>query len=184
MRKCIDEIDFLFQRFGMKSYGEDCSQLTHAISSAEHAIRDGAKEYLVIAAFLHDIGHLLADSDDMAGLTDFGHPKHSDIAACWLQKKGFPDSVIQPIKYHVCAKRYLQRKQQTLSQASTITLAQQGGTMNDHEAELFAQKPYFADALRLRNYDNLGKPNSMATVNLDYWLRRIENFYLLTRKAV
>ena len=187
MRVVIAELHDLFQQFGQQHYGEKCTQLEHAIASAEHAIFLKLKEPLVIAAFVHDIGHLLADRDNLPGMTDVGHPHHSKIAANWLKKNAFPDSVIQPIRYHVCAKRYLQSQlgthQQLLSAASLTTLAQQGGVMKAKEADDFELNLSFDDALALRACDDMGKPNHCINIDLTYWLDRVEKFYLSVRKS-
>ena len=180
MPTVINEICQLFQRFGGKYYGENCTQLMHAISTGENARSDNASQAIVVASFLHDIDHFLADESNVQGFTEFGHPNHSEIAANWLDKHGFPDSVTQPIRYHVCAKRYLQRSHNKLSSASFATLSQQGGSMTESEAAAFESNDYFNDAIQLRKYDDLGKPTYILTDDIDSWLKRVEAFYLVS----
>ncbi|GHF89973.1 HD family phosphohydrolase [Thalassotalea marina] len=166
------DIEQLFQHFGDKTYGEACSQLTHAISSAWHAQQQQAPQSLVCAAFLHDIGHFIADQRQMAGLDQWGHVNHDVIASDWLQQQGFPASVYLPIRYHVQAKRYVARTMEpsTLSKASFQTLQQQGGPMTDDEALAFERLSGFAEAIELRRYDDLGKPCHTIDVSITPWL--------------
>lgn len=169
-------IRFLFEQYGAKHYGEGCSQLTHAISCAEHAEQDGADEAIILAAFLHDIGHFLADHYQMAGFDEWGHNEHAEIGADWLTYVGFEAGLVQPIRLHVAAKRYLAMDKQTLSHASETTLAQQGGAMTKQEACCFLADPYAKSAILLRKYDDLGKPEFSIKLDLIYWLKRIEQY--------
>ena len=56
----VDTIFTLFERRGHAAYfGEPVSQLEHALQTAHQADQKGAPDYLIVAALLHDIGHLL-----------------------------------------------------------------------------------------------------------------------------
>ena len=88
---------------GAESYfGEPVTQLAHALQTAALAERAGASDALVVAALLHDIGHLLGE--DQAPSDHDGH--HEEIGDEWLQKY-FGPAVTEPIRLHVAAKRYL-----------------------------------------------------------------------------
>ncbi|MBQ4837476.1 phosphohydrolase [Pseudoalteromonas luteoviolacea] len=168
----ITDIAHLFKHFGDKTYGEACDQLTHAISSAWHAQQQNAPQTMVCAAFLHDIGHFIADKNQLAGLDQWGHIDHDILASNWLQQKGFAASVYLPIRYHIEAKRYAARRSGTdaLSNASRQTLQQQGGPMTDSEARDFEQLACFSQAMELRRYDDLGKPHQAIDTSLSPWL--------------
>src|SRR3546814_4726028 len=72
-----------------------------------HAERMGSTPELVTACLLHDIGHLVGAGDE--GLAAQGvDARHEDIAAVWLQQY-FPAAVVEPVRLHVEAKRYLCR---------------------------------------------------------------------------
>lgn len=176
----LDEIKDLFLTYGFTHYGEACDQIDHAISSAEQAQADGATEPLVIAAFLHDIGHFIADAGNLDGLTVLGHPQHHDIGANWLAEHGFPRTVTEPIRHHVNAKRYRQDKVDELSPASLETLQLQGGQMSSYEAAGFEANEFFNQALKLRQYDDGGKPSGLQGKHLAYWLERLNAFYQKT----
>ena len=45
-------------------HGEAVSQAEHALQAAELAEREGAPDALVVAALLHDVGHLLDGQDE------------------------------------------------------------------------------------------------------------------------
>ena len=57
----IEEILDLYRRRGGATYGEGVTQSQHALQSAWLAEKSGAAPELIVAALLHDIGHLLHD---------------------------------------------------------------------------------------------------------------------------
>lgn len=169
----INQISELFNHYGKKTYGETCTQIQHAISSAWHAKQDGADKDLIVAAFLHDIGHFIADKKRIEGLDKWGHKCHDVIGSGWLEQNGFPASVYLPIRYHVQAKRYLAYKQKLskeLSTASNQTLKQQGGEMTSQQAIEFELNSCFRRAIALRYYDDLGKPTNYVNEDISPWL--------------
>ena len=80
----VDTIFTLFERRGHAAYfGEPVSQLEHALQTAHQADQKGAPDYLIVAALLHDIGHLLHGMpEDIAALGVDG--QHQEIGAAWL----------------------------------------------------------------------------------------------------
>ena len=60
------ELSDLFSRLGALHYGEDVSQLEHALQTAHHARVDGAPPALVAAALLHDVGHMMQKAGEDA----------------------------------------------------------------------------------------------------------------------
>jgi predicted HD phosphohydrolase len=84
------------------------------------------------------------------------------------------------------AKRYIAAKSieqinitAALSCASQETLRQQGGAMSAQQQNLFELKTFFHQAVALRRYDDLGKPEQAIIVSLAPWLSMI-NKVLLT----
>ncbi|MEO8542132.1 MAG: HD domain-containing protein [Betaproteobacteria bacterium] len=144
---------------GHENYGEGISQLEHAIQCAAFAERDGASEPLIAAAYLHDIGHLLHDlPQDVA---DSGvDTQHESTGSAWLSQF-FGPALTEPVRLHVAAKRYLAATEKgyfdLLSDASKLSLTLQGGVMTPAQAKTFESEPFFADALRLRRWDEEGK---------------------------
>lgn len=180
-----EAISALFTLYGGHHYGEQCDQLTHAISCAYHAQQANAPVELIVAAFLHDTGHFIAHHQQLKGFDQWGHVEHAEIGATWLAQRGFSASVYQPIRYHVEAKRYIAAKSieqinitTPLSCASQQTLRHQGGAMPAQQQKLFELKPFFHQAIALRRYDDLGKPEQAITVSLAPWLSMINKVLL------
>ena len=76
----------------------------------------------------------------------------------------FNRKVVEPIKFHVLAKRYLARDKKYfdfLSNASKISLKLQGGILNDKESKEFENKSYFKPSILLRKFDEAAKKTNM-----------------------
>lgn len=155
----MNTIRAAFARRGHEGYGEGVSQLDHAIQCGAFAERDGAARQLVAAAYLHDIGHLLHDLPQ--DIADSGvDTRHESTGSAWLSQY-FGPAVTEPVRLHVAAKRYLAATEpgyfDLLSDASRLSLTLQGGPMTPQQARAFEAEPFFADALRLRRWDEEGK---------------------------
>jgi len=173
----IEQIIQLFESKGDSMYGgEAVTQLEHALQTAYLAKIENAKDSLIAASLLHDIGHLLHDLPEMAseeGIDDV----HEDLAANFLNRY-FNDDVIEPVKLHVQAKRYLCATEEGyydhLSQPSKTSLEFQGGIMNSEEVERFITNPYFRDAIALRKWDDLAKDPEFITPDLSDFISSLE----------
>jgi phosphonate degradation associated HDIG domain protein len=158
----FEAIEALYAGRGGLTYGEGVSQLEHALQCAGLAQADRAPPSLIIAALLHDIGHLL-EAEDLAqdGIDD----RHESIGARAL-KGLFGEAVWKPIALHVAAKRYLCFKDagyiQALSPASQQSLALQGGPLNSVQAAVFERQSYWREATALRRFDDMGKSDDPA----------------------
>jgi putative nucleotidyltransferase with HDIG domain len=150
----------LYDEQGDQDYiGEPVSQREHALQAAAHARASGAPEAAVLAALLHDVGHLqYPKQDSMAG---FGTRAHEVLGAHFLASLGFSAKVSALVQRHVDAKRYQVARSETyragLSQASQQTLHFQGGAMTLPERQAFEADPHFELALRVRHWDELAK---------------------------
>ena len=138
--------------------GEKVTMTEHMIQSAMLAEKNKSSSSLICASLLHDYGHfILDDPDKLVNQKEDG--KHEDVAYRYL-KKYFKKNVVEPIRIHVKAKRYLARNQKyyrILSQASKVSLHLQGGVMNDEEVEEFEKEKFFDDAIKLRKFDEAAK---------------------------
>jgi gamma-butyrobetaine dioxygenase len=150
----VDHLIELLGSMATRSYGERVDMLQHSLQAAAGARIDGAGEHLVVAALLHDVGHLLGEAGE------WGLPDHAATGARFLQQ-WLPAEVAEPVRLHVDAKRYLVATDpgyaDGLSRASIETLSQQGGPFDEHEAAAFAASPYAQAAIALRRYDDAGK---------------------------
>lgn len=172
-----DEIFSLFNNRGSGVYfGEQISMTEHALQAAHFAREESAPSELVVAALLHDIGHLVvAVPDDLDAWTS--DCRHEEIGARWLERR-LGAKVAGPVRLHVPAKRYLCATDHNyvamLSHASIVTLQLQGGPMSRHELLQFETEPYHRDAVRLRRWDDQGKVVGLKTPGLAEYRELIE----------
>jgi gamma-butyrobetaine dioxygenase len=165
---CVDEIFALFEGHGKAAYfGESVSQEEHALQTAYFATAEGAPEALVVAALVHDIGHLIDARSDAAecGID----ARHEEVGYAWLARF-FPLAVTEPVRLHVAAKRYLcavdPDYRRGLSPASVRSLELQGGPFSIEEAGVFLRGAFGNDAVRLRHWDDQGKVRSLVVPGL------------------
>ncbi len=148
--------------------GEKVTMTEHMIQSAMLAEKNKSSSSLICASLLHDYGHFILDNPDkLVNQKEDG--KHEDVAYRYL-KKYFKKNVVEPIKIHVKAKRYLARNQKyyrILSQASKVSLHLQGGVMNEEESEKFEKEKFFDDAIKLRKFDEAAKKTSIKMKNIN-----------------
>lgn len=173
----VDEILRLFRERGHSDYGgEAVTQLEHALQAAHYARQTGSSAALVTAALLHDIGHLLHDLPGDApdrGVDD----RHENAAATWLARSFGPE-VVEPVRLHVDAKRYLcsvePAYQHHLSGPSLVSLQLQGGEMSPDEIARFEASPHFKGAVLLRRWDDAAKVAGMAVSGIDKYVVYLE----------
>ena len=175
MALTLTDIEQLFARRGAGQYsGEPVTQLEHALQCALLAESEDAGDELVTAALLHDLGHLLHDlgaTPTLQGVDDV----HQYRALPFLRGL-FGDAVIEPIKLHVDAKRYLCAMRPgyfaALSEDSKRSLELQGGIFNEGQAKSFITQAGAAQAVRLRVWDDQAKTAGLATPPLLHYLER------------
>ena len=173
MGLALGDIEELFRRHGDIEYsGEGVTQLEHALQTAQRAESEGAADTLVTAALLHDLGHLLnlqGDTPTARGIDD----QHQYYAIPFLRPL-FPSDVIEAIRLHVDAKRALCALEPdyyaALSADSKRSLALQGGIFSPGEAAAFMAKPFAADAVRVRRWDDAAKIPGHNTPSLSHYL--------------
>jgi phosphonate degradation associated HDIG domain protein len=169
-----EEIIAMYKNYGGEEYaGEKITQLEHMVQSAQLAAKQGFDQDVILAAFLHDIGHICAAAEGENGMDGFGVKDHEEIGADFLKQKGFSKKVIRLVESHVEAKRYLTYKfpeyYDHLSAASKKTLEYQGGKMGRDEAEAFEQYPLFNLIIQMRRWDEEAKIENMPVPDLDYY---------------
>ena len=172
-----DEVLAIYGAHGAGAYfGERVTITQHCLQAAWFAQVEHAPESLIVAALLHDIGHLLeAVPDDLAEWTTDAH--HEEVGARWLSGR-FGAEVSEPVRLHVPAKRYLCATDphyfRQLSSASVHTLALQGGPMSAEDVARFEREPHYRAAVRVRRWDDQGKVAGLATPPLDSYREMIE----------
>jgi gamma-butyrobetaine dioxygenase len=172
-----DEILAIYSGHGAGDYfGEAVTVTEHSLQAAHFAQSCDAPDSLVIAALLHDIGHLVEPAPaDIAGWkTDAAHERSGSL---WLASRFAPD-VCEPVRLHVPAKRYLCAVDPdyfgALSAASVTTLGLQGGPMSPAEIEAFETEPFFRQTVMLRQWDDQAKIAGFPTPDFAHYAPLIE----------
>ena len=154
----------LYRRRGSAHYDEVVTQTDHARQCAALAIAADAPSPTVVAAFLHDIGHLLLGDE-----TTERDLRHEDVGARFIAN-WFDEEVTEPIRLHVAAKRYLcaisPPYRDGLSAASVHSLELQGGPMSDDEVAAFERTATADTAVALRRWDDQAKVPDARTPDL------------------
>jgi phosphonate degradation associated HDIG domain protein len=167
----IESIFALYETRRQRKYGEAVTEWQHALQCAALAQAKGEPATLVAACLLHDYGHLLHElGEDIANKgVDAAHEKLGAEALAQY----FPHAVVEPIRLHVEAKRYFCRWHpsyvESLSPASQQSLQLQGGVMTSEEAYEFLLTPFYAEALRLRRYDDAAKVRDAFAPPLEHY---------------
>jgi phosphonate degradation associated HDIG domain protein len=170
IEEAVGKIVRLFEDRGDSAYGmEVVSQREHALQTAFLARQSGADLSLVVAALLHDVGHLLhnlpADAPEK-GQDD----QHEELGRRWLAR-WFDVDVLEPIRLHVAAKRYLctvdPSYQERLSRPSLVSLALQGGPMSPEVIKAFEASPQHLAAIALRRWDDEAKVPHLQVPTID-----------------
>ena len=156
----VDKILGLYRQAGNQEYhGEKVSQLEHALQTAQQAMDVEGSDEEIIAALLHDIGHIWPDEESV--VTSVGVVEHDRIGSEVLLGLGFSEGVAQIVAGHVAAKRYLVANDEEyaskLSEVSVESLHLQGGPMSPEESALFSQAPWSAEKVRVRVWDDQAK---------------------------
>jgi len=170
-------INLFLEKGGDLYGGEVVTQLIHGLQAAHFAKQSASSDELVTAALLHDIGHLLHDLPDNAteqGIDDV----HEELGAQFLTTY-FKPEVVEAVKLHVAAKRYLCLVEagyyDTLSPTSKASLLLQGGIMNGAEKVAFEQYQYFKEAVALRKWDDMAKDPNLEVDPIQSYRTTIQN---------
>ena len=174
----------IFARNAAEEYlGEPVTIAEHMLQGAQLAEQAGAADEVVAAALLHDIGHFTHEFP--ADAADLGIDSKHEEAGARVIERYFPRIVVDCVRYHVDAKRYLcatnPKYFDRLSEASIHSLNLQGGPMTDAEAEAFAENPNLKDILRVRVWDEEGKDPAKVTPGFDHYaplLQRVVDRHL------
>ncbi len=174
----------IYKERGQMDYiGESISQLEHALQAGCLAWRYVStcpevpfqREAFVVAALLHDIGHLLTVEDfsedpsivlfrgDLLDDNErsLGRQGHEHLGFHFLERLSFISPIPELVRSHVNAKRYrvsvMPSYFDLLSEASKKTLELQGGRMSLEEIERFERDPLYLWKLRIREWDDQAK---------------------------
>lgn len=171
----IPQIVKLYRTEGAGRHGtEVIDQQQHAFQCAQLAEAAGAKPALVAAALLHDLGHLLYEHLPEQSQRDELH----EYRVLPFLRGEYPDAVLQPIRLHVAAKRFLCAMDagywQSLSPASKHSLELQGGSLDREQIDRFLAEPFAMDAVALRRWDDQARSPTRVTAGWDHYQRVLE----------
>lgn len=160
----------IFERCGSEEYlGEPVTMAQHMLQGATIAEQRGLSDEIVVGALLHDIGHFTSEFGTFT-MADTEDRQHEEAGAAVLSAF-FPDVIVDCVRYHVAAKRYLCATKpdyfERLSAASVHSLSLQGGPMGAEEVAAFAQNPNLETIVQIRYLDDAGKEPDMETP--DFW---------------
>jgi [1-hydroxy-2-(trimethylamino)ethyl]phosphonate dioxygenase len=166
-------LEILVNCGGESYFGESVTVLEHSLQAAHFALIAGNNQELVIAALLHDVGHLLHPNDE--DIAEQGVDTRHEELGQQLLAAHLPPSVTEPIRLHVAAKRYLcfanTEYRNALSPSSALSLGLQGGPMTEDEAADFLRLPFAIDAIALRRWDDEAKIKDMVVPGVgEYFL--------------
>lgn len=164
------EIKAIYERAGARAYGLDgVSQAEHALQCAGLAMAQGRPPAFILAALLHDVGHMVHDLGENPA-ADGVDDAHEDVGARWLAAR-LPRAVHAPVRLHVAAKRWLCAAEpgyhDALSADSRLSLTLQGGPMSAVQRAAFEHLPGWEDAVALRRLDDAAKTPGAAAPSLD-----------------
>jgi 2-amino-1-hydroxyethylphosphonate dioxygenase (glycine-forming) len=169
-----NEIIQLYTLYGGEEYsGEKVSQLEHMVQAAQLAKAEGYNDEVILAAFLHDIGHIAEKLTDENSMDSYGIRYHEAIGASYLTDNGFSFRVSRLVASHVAAKRYLTLREpgyyDKLSEASKRTLEFQGGPMSEEEADLLEEDSLFREIVQMRRWDEAAKLEHQPMPSLEFF---------------
>jgi len=160
----------IFERCGDEEYlGEPVTMEQHMLQGATIAEKNGLPEDIIVGALLHDIGHFTSEFGTFS-MDDTEDRFHEEAGAAVLSRF-FPSVIVDCVRYHVAAKRYLCATRpeyfSRLSEASIHSLNLQGGPMSKEEVAEFENNPNLEKIIQVRYLDEAGKDPDMETP--DFW---------------
>jgi gamma-butyrobetaine dioxygenase len=154
--------------------GERVSQTDHALQTAYRAREAQAPPWLVVAALLHDVAHLLPGPRTRKVAAG---RRHARLSAAFLAPHFTPE-VPAVVALHVTAKRYLCAVDpgylEVLSPASIRSLPHQGGLLSPEECLAFEAHPYHAEAVLLRRWGDRARVPGLAVPGLGAYVSLLE----------
>ena len=177
-------LEEIFEKNANGEYlGEPVTIGAHMLQCAQLAEETGAADEVVAAALLHDVGHFTHEFE--ADAADHGIDTVHEEAGAKILEEWFPRLVVDCVRYHVDAKRYLCATKPTyfdrLSEASIHSLNLQGGPMSDEEVAAFEENPGLREIIQVRYWDEAGKDPAKATPDFAHYaplLQRVVDRHL------
>lgn len=173
----VEFLGDIFTRCGGEEYlGEPVTMAEHMLQSAHFAQQANESDAIIVAALLHDIGHFTSEFGTFS-MDDIEDRFHEEAGSIILQQF-FPTLVIDCVRHHVAAKRYLcatrAKYYNHLSEASVHSLTLQGGPMSSAEVSEFENNPNLSAIIKVRYYDDAGKRADFSTRDYAYYAPMVQ----------
>lgn len=173
----VDFLGDIFERRGGEEYlGEPVTMAEHMLQGAHFAEQAGEPEIIIVSALLHDIGHFTSEFGTFS--MDDTKDKFHEEAGAEVLEQFFPTLVIDSVRYHVAAKRYLCAAKpeyfKRLSDASVHSLNLQGGPMSAEEVTEFEKNPNLKEIVKVRYYDEAGKRDDLETKPFSHYAPMVQ----------
>ena len=167
----------IFERRGGEEYlGEPVTMAEHMLQGACLAEQQGEDEEIIVATLLHDIGHFTSQFGTFS-MQDT-HDKYHEEAGAKVLEPFFPAIVIDCVRHHVAAKRYICATDPKyfgeLSEASRHSLKLQGGPMSAEEVAEFEKRPNVQEIVKVRHLDDAGKVAGMVTPGFAHYAPMVQ----------
>ncbi len=167
----------IFERRGSEDYmGEPVTIAAHMLQGATFAEQRGHSDAVIVAALLHDIGHFTSEFGSFT--MDDTEDRFHEEAGARVLGAFFPTAIVDCVKHHVAAKRYLCATRpeyfDQLSTASVHSLSLQGGPMSASEVAAFEALPNHDLIVEVRLLDDEGKLPAMETPDFWYFAPRVQ----------
>jgi phosphonate degradation associated HDIG domain protein len=167
----------IFKRRGGEEYlGEPVTMAEHMLQGACLAEQQGEDEEIIVATLLHDIGHFTSEFGTFS-MQDT-HDKYHEEAGAKVLEPFFPAIVIDCVRHHVAAKRYICATDPKyfgeLSEASRHSLKLQGGPMSAEEVAEFEKRPNVQEIVKVRHLDDAGKVAGMVTPGFAHYAPMVQ----------
>ena len=170
----------LFHLYGKNKYDSDISYLEHALQSASDAELNGYEPPMIIAALVHNIGHLVIEAEkdsciifeDMSIKNKKNHD-YENYGVEYLKDLGFNSRVLDLILGSIDSRRYLSRDDgyyKNLSDQEKNILQIQGGPMNDQEKNIYLENKDYSLYIALRFFVSSTHMVGRKTKELEYYL--------------
>lgn len=181
MDTIINKIISVFADRGNEIYAdEEVTQLQHALQCAELAQKNNESDSLIVAALLHDIGHIISPLDLPPDCNQDLDDDHESVGYEFLYAR-FGDEVAEPVRLHVAAKRYLCTTdplyKDKLSPTSFKSYLDQGGEMSDDELREFESSDFFESAVRLRRWDDTAKDPENIELTIEQFIPHVRSVF-------
>eukprot|EP00931_Biecheleriopsis_adriatica_P066234 TRINITY_DN40632_c0_g1_i1.p1 TRINITY_DN40632_c0_g1~~TRINITY_DN40632_c0_g1_i1.p1 ORF type:complete len:311 (-),score=56.72 TRINITY_DN40632_c0_g1_i1:257-1189(-) len=155
-----------------------------ALRAAEVAQQAGADEDVIVAALLHDCGHLLGHKmPQLGGWRPDQAWRHVLLADRWMRSLGFSDRVLTLLAHQGSARRYLCYKDADYFESFPAASRPHGGSMSPEEAAVFESAEDF-DAIMVlrRSCDEAStRPSGSCSGSFEQYRKLLESHLLAAR---